>query len=133
MQAPGEASKCDWAADPGNNTNVNYKAVMNDVPNGEWFFYFNGIFWKSNTLVGWQNNKGTRITWHGEVVWKNIDMPGTTGDRCTFQSCKYDVNNQGTWPNAGLTDGHMHTDDADEWGWDRASCTQFDIWDKNPL
>ena len=119
--------------DPGNGTVNEYKVRLNDLSTGEWYFYVDGGLWKSRTDSGWINKKGSSVTYEGEIYRVETDMPGTNADRCSFSGCKYDVNNQGTWPDAGLTDANMHSSDTAKWNYSRISGTAFDIWDVSPL
>lgn len=76
---------------------------------------------------------GALCRWSGMGTRARIISRMSPNFPCTFQNCKYDVNENNTWPDAGLTDGDMYKDDPAEFDYTRVSGTQFDIWDKDPL
>ena len=117
------------SVDPGNGTVNAYKVVLHDLSTGDWYFYVDYTLWKHYAHAGWANRKGMSAQYVGEIWGLETDLPGTNGDRCSFSECRYDVNNQGTWP---LTDLRMFSTDRNEWQYLRLSDCAFHIWDVNP-
>ncbi|MBN1843971.1 MAG: Ig-like domain-containing protein [Deltaproteobacteria bacterium] len=103
-----------------------------DKSTGKWTFSYDGTEWQTFSDNGWKNKTGTVAQWVGEIYNKEDDMPGTTDSKCSFTDCQYQCDG-GAYQDTGFTVGDMITSDASEWGVERVSDTEFNIWDKNPL
>jgi len=102
-----------------------------DKATGKWSYFDNGTVWKTYTDNFWKSHFGTDIQWTGEILNKEDDMPGTSGDKCSFTECQYRLDG-GAYQNAGITAGGVKSDDSSEWGSEHVSGTAFNIWDKKP-
>jgi hypothetical protein len=107
-----------------------------DKSTGKWSFLYDGKPWEDYTDNFWKNKTGTDTQWTGEIINKEDDMPGTSGDKCNFTECQYRQDGK-AYQDAGLVAGNVGipsaTHDSTEWGEEWVSATAFNIWDKKPL
>jgi hypothetical protein len=103
-----------------------------DESTGTWTFSYDGTAWETFADGGWLHKRGTSVQWTGEIINKEDDMAGTSGNKCNFTECQFRSQGHG-YQDAGITAGEVRSDDNDEWGATRNSGTAFDIWDKKPL
>lgn len=104
-----------------------------DPSTGTWDYYYDGDpFPSSFQDDAWKDSSGSVINWPGEILNKEDDMPGTSGDKCSFTECQYRVDGSTSFVDAGIRDSNLHNDDSSEFGIDRTSGTAFNIWDKKP-
>ena len=102
-----------------------------DKANGKWSYYDNGTAWITYTDNFWKSHLGQVVQWVGEILNKEDDMPGTSGEKCSFTECQCKVDGAG-YVDAGFSAADAKSDDGSEWGCERVSGTAFNIWDKNP-
>lgn len=108
-----------------------YECNLNKTT-GKWTFLYDGTAWENFADDFWKGTTGTDVQWTGEIFNKEDDMPGTSGNKCSFTNCKY--HKEGTaYADAGLVAGDVRSDDNAEWGAEHVSGTAFNIWDKSPL
>ena len=98
---------------------------------GTWQYEYDGLPFHSFSHNNWKNVKGTECQYAGEIFNKEDQMVGTESAKCDFTQCQYSVN-WGSFQNASIGTGDLHTDDETEWGIERVSSTAFNIWDKKP-
>jgi len=122
--------KDDTPGAPAEGSSHEYRVEL-DASAGTWTFYYDGTAWSTFTDTGWQNTGGTTVQYPGELINKEDDMPGTSGDKCSFTDCQYRTGTN-SYVDAGFTAANLHTDDSAEWGIELVSVTAFNIWDKNP-
>lgn len=115
---------------PGTGTHE-YKCYLMSSLFGTWKFEYDGLPWYQYTHNGWKNVTGTYYQWVAEIYNKEDQMVGTASAKCDFTECAYSLN-WGTFQDANIGAGDLHTDDASEWGIERVSATAFNVWDKNP-
>ena len=108
-----------------------YKCYLMSQLFGTWKYEHNGLPFHTFTHNNWKNVTGTDYQYSTEIFNKEDQMVGTAAAKCNFTECQYSVN-WGTFQNASITAGDLHTDDASEWGIERISSTAFNVWDKNP-
>lgn len=99
---------------------------------GKWTFKQDGTAWQTYADKSWKNKTGTDFQYTGEIYNTEDDMPGTAADKCNFTACQYRVAGK-AYQDAGLVAGDVNSDDANEWGAEWISGTEFNIWDKKPL
>jgi hypothetical protein len=116
--APAEGSTHEW------------KVELNKAT-GKWSYYDDGTAWKTYTDNFWKSHLGEDVQWTGEILNKEDDMPGTSGDKCKFTQCQYKVDGA-AYTNAGIRRADVKSDDSSEWGAEYVSGTAFNIWDKKP-
>jgi hypothetical protein len=108
-----------------------YKCYLLSRLFGTWKYEFDQLPFHTFTNDGWKNVTGTHYQWAGEIFNKEDQMVGTAAAKCNFTECQYSLN-WGTFQNANIAQGDLHTDDSAEWGIERVSSTAFNVWDKNP-
>jgi len=116
---------------PVDGTSHEYKCEL-DKATGKWTFSYDGTAWENYTDNFWKNKTGTDVQWTGEIFNKEDDMPGISGDKCSFTECQYQTEGK-AFKNAGLVAGDINSDDSGEWGAEHISGTEFNIWDKKPI
>ena len=108
-----------------------YKCYLLSSLFGTWKYEYDGLPWHQFTHNGWRNVTGTNYQWITEIHNKEDQMVGTATAKCNYTDCQYSVS-WGTFQNANIATGDLHTDDAAEWGIERVSATAFNVWDKQP-
>jgi hypothetical protein len=108
-----------------------YKCYLLSSLFGTWKYEYDGLPFHTFTHNNWRNVTGTHYQYETEIFNKEDQMVGTAAAKCNYTECKYSVN-WGTFQNANITSGDLHTDDPSEWGIERVSSTAFNVWDKNP-
>jgi hypothetical protein len=103
-----------------------------DESTGTWTFSYDGTAWEHFADPWWVHKRGTSVQWTGEIVNKEDDMAGTSGNKCNFTECQYRKHGH-DYQDAGIAASEVRSDDNGEWGAAWVSRTGFDIWDKNPL
>ncbi len=130
--------KYDSGNPPAEGSSHVYQVVLNKST-GTWSFFQDGTKWKAFADDGWKHRTGNLVQWTGEIFNKEDDMPGTSGDKCTFTECKTRVDGHAAFANANIQRGEVGqastpgAHDSAEWGEEYVSGTAINIWDKNPL
>jgi hypothetical protein len=109
-----------------------YEIQLDSVA-GVFSYYIDGAFIQAAIDDGWKGISGKYVSWAGEILGHETDMPGTVGTKCSFLLCMADTG-------LGLRSTGFFgpttvdtTDDPNEWGVDIRSDDWFEIWDKKPL
>lgn len=108
-----------------------YQVDLNEST-GTWTFSMDGTVWETYQDPAWVRKKGNTVQWTGEIINREDDMAGTSGDKCHFTECQYRTAGQ-AYQDAAITAGQVRSDDNAEWGATRISGSALDIWDKKPV
>ena len=123
----------DWPGDaPAEGSSHDYRIEL-DPSTGTWTFYYDGATPPASAFQddGWKDSSGSVVNWPGEILNREDDMPGTSGDKCNFTNCQYRVGG-GSFVDAGIAAANLINDDNSEFGIELVSGKAFNMWDKKP-
>ena len=105
-------------------------------------YHYDGLPFTYAIEPNWADYVMTRVTWQGEIVGRETDMPGTANDPCNFSFCRYKLEGDMNYRSAAFNNS-TSTDTLDvtpqkgnrpdEWGIGYDTNTwDLWIWDVHP-
>jgi hypothetical protein len=125
-----------YSSAPAEGSSAQYVCELVQQTGGHWqweYSYGGSVFDTAPYDAYWNTpTNGAYLTYNGEILNLQDDMPGTVGNPCNFTSCQYKTNG-GTYVNTAFTAGNMFTSDKCQWAAQFNTSTSLSIWDWCPL